>query len=535
MDRWACVSVAALPLQLLVRNTHGLRELPVVVVSEDKPQGKVMWANALALRAGILPGQSYAVALSLLPGLRAGVISPSEVGAATEEIKSALWGFSPRLEVGEEAGVFWLDASGLGRLYTSLSDWALALRVRLLDLGFAASVVVGFSRFGSYALARAGRDQRVFDDAEEERQALARVPLACLDIEPEFRDVLHKLGVRTIAALLELPVHGVLTRFGKAAQELHALARGAEHERLEPSPWVAPLAKRAILDDAERDTTRLLFVIKRLLDAVLLELARRGQALAGLTLSCKLDRKQGVFGPECLRPAVPTLDVVQLMDLVRLRIETWTLASGVVELELDASGAEASSEQLRVFTEQPRRDLAAGDRALSRLRAELGDQAVVRAVPCEGQLPEACFSWQPLQSLRLPSPPAPRVLAEDAYPLAEGAGSDADGGKAGGALKPLVKLDAADSLRRRPLVRRIFLKPELLDAPSRQLRDDGWLIRGAEHGAVTHAAGPFVVSGGWWVRDVHREYSYVLTKRGELLWVYRDKRRRRLYLHGEFA
>jgi protein ImuB len=43
-----------------------------------------------------------------------------------------------------------------------------------------------------------------------------------------------------------------------------------------------------------------------------------------------------------------------------------------------------------------------------------------------------------------------------------------------------------------------------------------------------------VVSGGWWVRAVHREYSVVLTRRGELMWVYQDKRRRRLFLHGEY-
>jgi protein ImuB len=83
-------------------------------------------------------------------------------------------------------------------------------------------------------------------------------------------------------------------------------------------------------------------------------------------------------------------------------------------------------------------------------------------------------------------------------------------------------------------MRRIYRKPEVLSAPARQLRDDGWLIRGADHGPVTHTAGPYVVSGGWWMRAVHREYSVVLTRRGELLWVYQDKRRRRLFLHGEF-
>jgi protein ImuB len=522
VDRWACVSIAALPLQLLVRQARGLRDLPTVVVSEDKPTGKLLWANEPALRAGALPGHSYAVALSLVPGLRAGVVSLRDIAAATDEVKTVLWGFSPRIEVGEEPGVYWLDASGLGLLYVTLEDWALELRARLLDLGFSASVVVGFSRFGTYALARASRDQRVLVNEAEERSTVANVPLVCLDIEPQFRDVLLKLGVRTIKALLQLPAAGLLTRFGETAARLHRLAAGELWSPLEPQAFIAPLYERALLDDAERDSTRLLFVIKRLLDLVLAKLALRGEALASLTLSCKLDRKQGMFGPDQLRPAVPTLDVVQLMDLVRLRIETWTLSVGIVEIELDATGLPTTSEQLRVFAEQPRRDLAAGNRALSRLRAELGEQAVVRAVLCDGQLPEASFSWQPMAELSLPRPMPPSAAVYELAPTADPP------------EKPEEISAATASLQRRPLVRRIFKKAEVLAAPNRELRNDGWLIRGADHGPVTHSAGPYVVSGGWWMREVHREYSFVLTRRGELLWVYQDKRRRRLYLHGEY-
>jgi protein ImuB len=518
VDRWACVSLAALPLQLLVRRQRGFRDLPAVVVSEDKPQGKLLWANDRALRLGALPGQSYAVALSIVAGLRASVVSGVEIATATEEIKSVLWQFSPQLEAAEEAGVFWLDASGLGQLYATLDDWASALRARLLDVGFSASVVVGWSRFGSYALARASREQHVFASLEEERAAVACVPLVCLDIDPEFRDVLHKLGIHTVQALLSLPSSGVLTRFGKLAERLHEIAGGEAFSPLQPNTWHAPLIERALLDEAERDSTRLLFVIKRLLDVLLAQLARRAQALTSLTLTCKLDRRQGTFGPDTLRPASPSLDVVQLMDLVRLRLESWTLETGIVELELEVTGVPTTVEQLRVFVEQPRRDLAAGDRALARLRAELGESAVVRAVLCEGQLPEASYSWQPIESLRAPKPmPIPLPLSRTAAGEGEAATED-----------------VACKLQRRPLMRRIYRKPEVLSAPARQLRDDGWLIRGADHGPVTHTAGPYVVSGGWWMRAVHREYSVVLTRRGELLWVYQDKRRRRLFLHGEF-
>jgi protein ImuB len=562
VDRWACVSVAALPLQLVVRRRPEWRALATVVVSEDKPQGKVLWANASALAAGVLPGHSYALALSFTSELRACVVSELEVEAATREIKALLWRFSPAIEAADETGVFWLDASGLRRLFLSLEAWASALRQQLLALGFEASVVVGFSRFGSYAAARASgaenrsarasgagnqsarasgagnrsarasgaenrsarasgagnqiarasgaeaRDVRVFASEAEERACLERVPLACLDIEPEFRDVLAKLGVHSIAGLLDLPANGLLTRFGKTAARLRALAAG-EFAPLDPDTWLAPLVSRALLDDADSDTTRLLFVIKRLLDELLGQLALRAEALSSLALSFKLDRKRGLLELEALRPAVPTLDIVQLMDLVRLRMESLQLEVGVVEVSLEVKGVEAAAEQLRVFAQQPRRDLAAGNRAIARLRAEFGENAVVRAVLRAGHLPEACFGWQALEEMQLPAAkPAPPQPAPDAE-------------------------SATASLARRPLIRRIHRHPEVLSAPARQLRDDGWLIRGAQHGPVTHSAGPYVIVGGWWQREVHREYQYLLTRRGELLWVYQDKRRRRWFLHAE--
>jgi protein ImuB len=505
VDRWACVSVAELPLQLLLRREPSFVGKSVVVVSEDKPQGTLLWVNSRARKRGALPGQSYALALSLVPALYAGVVPHAELDEATRELMTELWRFSPRVEAAEEAGVFWLDASGLRLLYPQLVRWADELRARLSACGFAASVVVGFSRFGTYALARAGRDNRVFEDAQRERADFLAVPLACLDIEPEFRDVLHKLGVHSIEELLRLPAAGLLRRFGKMAYRLHSLAAGELLSPLAPDPWLEPLLARMHLDDAETDATRLLFLIKRLLDALLPKLVVRGEAVSALQLTCKLDRSHAQqnpqLGPELVRPAVPTLNSVELLDLVRLRLETLALASGVVCVELEAQGVAADAEQLRAFAERPRRDLAAGSRALARLRAELGDAAVVYAELTPGNLPEASFAWRPLAELQ----------AAPARPL------EASCGEA------------------RPLVRRIFSKPEPLESPSRHPRDDGWLIRGPLYGPVTHQAGPYLVSGGWWVREVQREYRMLITRRGDLLWVFHDRRRRRYFLQGELG
>ena len=81
------------------------------------------------------------------------------------------------------------------------------------------------------------------------------------------------------------------------------------------------------------------------------------------------------------------------------------------------------------------------------------------------------------------------------------------------------------------LVRRLFGKPVPLSSRSRN-EPDGWMLRGLQQGPVVRVLGPYIVSGGWWRKAVHREYHFAETQKGELLWVYYDRVRRRWFLHG---
>jgi len=272
--------------------------------------------------------------------------------------------------------------------------------------GFNANLAVGFSRFGSYAVAKTKAGITIFRDAAEEQQAAGAVPLNRLNIEPKFRDALFKLGITTVGALLSLPPGGLRERFGKEAHRLYRMAAGDLWAPLAPSAPVEPVRQRILLDDAESDSTRLLFLIKQLLHPLLTTLAERHQALVALWLSLLVDH--GNYFKESLRPAVPTLDAVQILDLVRLRLESLQLAAGAIEIELGAEACAATSEQLRLFNEKPTRDLEAANRALARLRAEFGDDAVVCAKLIDGHLPEARFTWQPLTQVKLPT----NVLSE---------------------------------------------------------------------------------------------------------------------------
>ena len=496
--RLGCVDLPAFPLQLLLRRHPEWRAYPAAVVEEDKPQGLLLWVNEKARRQGVLPGLRYAAAFSLASTLRAGQVLPTEIDKAVGELVNLLMRFTPEVEAAsEEPGVLWLNGAGLQRLFCSPQQWADAIYQNLRRRGFAVNLAVGFTRFGTYAIAKAKRGATVFHDPKAERTAVCKAPLQRLNMEPDLRDALFKLGIKTVGDLLLLPPGGLRDRFGKESHRLYRMAAGDLWMPLEPESPEEPLGQKYIFDDPEDDATRLLFIIKQSLHPLLAALAQRHQALVTLWISLMIDHGNRIR--ESLRPATATLDAVQIADLIRLRLESRQRDAGVLEIELTVESCAATREQLSLFErsvlgqiEGVRRDLEAANRALARLRAEFGDESVVCAKLNDGHLPEARFIWEPLQRLQSAKPKPSTV---------------------------------------KTLIRRVRTKPGSLDGAPLRSHEDGWLL-GAKYGAVDKLAGPYIFCGGWWNREIQREYYYAETRNGDLLWLYYDRIKRKWFLQG---
>ncbi|MCH7825771.1 MAG: DNA polymerase Y family protein [Acidobacteria bacterium] len=508
----------ALPLQLLVRRHPEWIDRPVAVVDEDKPQGKVLWVNERAYRSRVLPGTRYAAGLSLCRRLCAGKVHEEEIDQGVRRLLELLWRFTPEVEPSaDEPGVFWVNAAGLGRIELSLTEWARRLRAELERDGFAARIAVGFSRFATYATARVARDITVFDTADAERRSAMGVRLDRLHIDSGLRDALHKLGIHTIEKFLELPPDGLGKRFGAEAVDFYKEASGQNRKPLAPVPPPIPVQTVAEFEYPEADANRLLFYIKRLLPPLLEQLASWHQGLTEMVFEMTLD--DGTRIVKSVRPADATLDAGIVLDLARLRLGSTNLTGGVFEMTVTAHGKRITAGQLSLFWNQPKRDAAAADRALARVRAEFGCQAVVWAKPRDAHLPEASFTWEPLAKTKLP-----RNL--------EKTGSLRIDSTAEANVEPTRSRAEIIGRFVRPLVRRVFDKAVQL--PARERREpDGWLIRGLEQGPAVRVRRPYVVSGGWWVREVHREYYFVETQRGDVLWIYYDRHRRSWMLQGQ--
>jgi protein ImuB len=163
-------------------------------------------------------------------------------------------------------------------------------------------------------------------------------------------------------------------------------------------------------------------------------------------------------------------------------------SSNIEEIQLEAESIAVQPQQMALLQARPKRDLAAAARALARVRAMFGAASVTRAQLQGACLPEARYRWEPVAELRVPQPTTP----------AQG----------------------------RSLVRRLFVSPQPLPSPTQR---GAWL---GEYGTIQSIHGPGRISGGWWLQRVERDYYWIETHAGEILWIYHDRPRRRWLLHG---
>lgn len=491
MERMACVNLPELPLQMLLREHPEWNRRPAAVVDRDHPNGVLLWANEQARRHRILPGLRYATGLSLCRDLCVGTVSSHAVSRTIQRLIRLLEAFSPCIEpAAQEPGVFWVVATGQDRLRGSFENWATTLRQTFAQAGFQATVAVGFSRFGCYAAAKTKKANFVFRDATQEQTHLRATPIECLGLEIKARDTLRKLGVTIVGDFIDLPADAVHRRFGAAAFQLHRLARDKDWTPLIDHTSSEPIQAGQVLDYSETNFDRLQNLLQPLVRSILSRFYERREALAKLRLSLTLDDRSNRH--EQLAPATPTLNEQQLLSLLRLRLESTPFPTGVVELKLQGTGSPATSRQMELFPQNPGRDPHVAQEALARIRAELGNDAVMRAQLCEAHLPESRFEWRAFEKFATAQP---------------------------------VKKSC------RPLVRRLFTQPATV--PARPRQSGKWLVTGTTDGAAEEIIGPQIIEGGWWRREVSRAYYYVRTRSGRWLWIYHDRKRRRWFLHGE--
>ncbi|HVO39517.1 MAG TPA: DNA polymerase Y family protein [Spirochaetia bacterium] len=475
MAHRGCISVDHLPLQILLRENPGWKDAPVAVTREERPQSPILALNRPARDKGLSVGMKYASALSLVPSLRARVVPTERVAESRQRIARVLSTFTPDIELCPfDDDAVWVSVGGLGYLYDSDTRWLTAVRQALASEGFRANVILGFTRFGTYAIARSSARSLVFTSRGEEQALVSRSSIDILPLSPKTKNTLRKLEIRTVQQFVSLPSGETARRFGQDAGLLRDAILADDPLPIQPLAIMesAPCGRR--LDSPLTDLDLLMPHIHELLEAEGRRAESAKSVISGLTLTLRTE--SGEVTRDVIRPAAPTLKMPLLGRLIQLRLSSRRFSSGVEAIEILSARTSPSGRQDELFSVKGR-DLAAGARAIASLRARFGDDSVSRAVIVHAYLPEKSFRWE---QVRKPALPARQQEA-----------------KAPGSTAA---------------VRRIFFAPRQVPSGSREL---------------PFIAGPFITSGSWWGSagkepPYLRHYGFRDSGAG-ISWVFQDR------------
>jgi protein ImuB len=324
---------------------------------------------------------------------------------------------------------------------------------------------------------------RVIEREEEALVQAREVSFERLAMQPKLRVALERLGLSTLGDLAHFGADQLGLRFGGEASRWCAVARGHEVLPLCPEPHVDTPTSELEIEPPDSDVARLCFAIKQALDTLIEKVRQRGASIRALWM--RLVHERGGETVQRLEPSSATRNGPLLLELLRLRLSALSLPDLVARVVLEAELSDLAPGQMAMFT--PKRDVAAGDRALARLKASYGPDVVCRAVLEDAHLPEAKYRWAELSHITLPA----RAESHHSSGLARG-------GAASFAEQEPTPL---------PLVRRVLLKPEPL-AGSFEIDPATRALSLVHAGERMTLLGPYRVSGGWWAREVTRDYYY---------------------------
>jgi len=451
--------------------------------------------NPAAEQLGVRPGLSVSAALALAPGLA--IVDRDRVREAQVLQKLAAWAirFTPAVSLDETNAVL-LDVQASLKCFGGFANLRAALLSGLADWGYHTSIGCAPTARAALWLARSGWTGRAATvrDCGALASRLGGLSIDCLRWPDRVQRMLVDMGVTTLGACIRLPRDGLARRIGPA--RLAELDEGFS-VRPEARHFYRPRQRFESALDLPEDTTDaglLLIALQKLLVRLDVFLRRRQGAVQVLWI-----RLQHAAAPAtCARIGLlaPATDTTYLAELARIRFADQQLVAPVTAMTVRASLAmvrsplSASGSDLFGQVEDRGRDALA---LVEQLRVRLGSDAVhgIQSVPAHR--PEA--AWK--------SAPVDGAAARDTVTGAPRYAPDA--------CRPVWMLE----------------EPRALNLATGQ----------AGFPEALHLeGGPERIETGWWDGcDVRRDYYVARDRRGIRLWVFRDCRESRWYVHGLFG
>jgi protein ImuB len=484
---WCCLRFPSLPLDVFERGRDVRQATPFVVASGGH-HPCVVAANAAARGRGIRDGQLVSAALALAPDVVLRDREPAQEKEALAQLATFALAFTPMVAMVPHDAVVAEIGPSL-RLFGGLAALVRALRAGVAERGFDATLGLAPTPAAAIALARAGN--RAARDPATLPRVLWPLPLAHFDVDADALATLAAAGVCTFGDACALPRDGLARRFG--GELVAALDRALGRIPDPRAPFVPPPRFEAKLElpAPVEDAEALGFAVNRLVHDLAAWLLARGLGVLDVSLALLHERarmrgRESPVTAASFALGAPTRTPAHLSTVLRERIARLALPAPVEAIAL-ASGTTSPLAGRNLGLLPGDEASAAAVPLVDRLRARLGDGAVVRVRPLAEHRPERAHGER-----------AERHDARDPPPLAA-------------APRPVWLLAQPKPLGTLPEGR-------------------AWILRD----------GPERIESGWWDGDdVRRDYFVAETPEGEVLWIFRDHRHGiadgEWFVHGRFG
>lgn len=230
--------------------------------------------------------------------------------------------------------------------------------------------------------------------------------------DADLVDVLRRLGLRTVGRFAALPAPDVLARFGTVGLVAHRLANGAETEPPDLAAAVADFRVSAAIDPPAERVDRAAFIAKSLADTLHSELSARGLACTRVLAVAETDAGDRI---ERLWRHEGALSAAAIAQRVRWQLDGWLstgrslgrCSGGVDRLELVPDQVVADDGVQLGFWGGTSESGERAVRALARVQALLGPEAVLVPEWKGGRAPSEQYRLVPLDAVDLAARAAP--------------------------------------------------------------------------------------------------------------------------------
>ncbi len=336
---------------------------------------------------------------------------------------------------------------------------------------------------------------------------LSSIPLSLIPMDPELRETLFALGLRTAGAFARLECKEVEARWGHLGLEAWQLARGADLRRpvlAQPErPYLVGLELPMPTDSLDP----VLFLTRAAVERLTAEVLGSGEAIASLTITLTLDDARtalpaqsfsGRYGNRLSRRVVPARPLARsplLFEQCRIALRDWNLSAPVVGVAVSVTGTARLSAEQGDLLRAKWQDSAMAELTLSRLRAVLGADSVVRPRVRDAHVLEHDGEW------------------------VEG-GWDGQGRRGRQGIPAVGAKPAASTASTAPIAfaasLRLLDSPEAIDIERLAHRPSVIRWRG-QRLQIVKAVGPERLSGDWWQGPYSRDYWRCESNEGDLV------------------